>query len=146
MSACPVCGGEVDVRRHVCAVSPYQGKVMDGHHCLSCGLVRFPDNQGDYVEVQLDGASEKALCKLRNASDERPGREFHMAEMGLEILGRQEAAVTHFGSGLNTDWQWVRRGYPQVRTKLVDLRNRQDVADFETIEEATPSDIVIASE
>lgn len=146
MSQCPVCGGEEDIVAHTCRVKPYQGKTMRGHQCRSCGLIRYPENLGHYAEVIARQPSEAALCDLRNASDERPGREFYMAEMGMEIVGKHNASVSFFGSGLNTDHLWLKRAYPEVQTKLVDLENMQEAENFETIAEATPSDVVIASE
>lgn len=146
MSACPVCGGDVCIEEHTCEVKPYQGKVLEAHRCLSCGLIRYPKNLGHYAKVIARQSSEATLRELRNANDERPGREFYMAEMGIEVLDRPAAEVSFFGSGLNTDWQWLQRHYPQTRSKLVDLENMQAVAHFESIDQATPSDIVVASE
>jgi SAM-dependent methyltransferase len=89
---------------------------------------------------------EGALRVLRNANDERPGREFYMAEMGMEILGKPDASISYFGSGLNSDHRWIQRKYPEVTTKLVDLENMQELDCFEAIADATPSDVVVACE
>lgn len=146
MTQCPVCESRAETVEYVCQVQPYIGEKLAGLRCGGCGLLRFPDNTGDYQHGIATSRFEGELKSLRNATDDRPGREFHMAGMGLEILGRPAAEVSFFGAGLNTDWQWLEREYPQVRTKLVDLENMQDAQHFETIDEATPSDIVIASE
>jgi len=146
MSLCPVCGGDEDVVTHVCAVKPYVGKAMRGHQCRRCGLIRHPDNTASYQEVVQVIEDEQNYKNWRNAGDERPGREFYMAEMGLEIVGKVDASVSFFGSGLNTDHLWLKRKYPEVQTKLVDLENMQEAENFEPIPEATPSDVIIASE
>lgn len=127
-----------------CAVDPYKGKQQRGSCCQGCGMLRFPENTGGFA-IHATGC-EGELRSLRNANSERPGREFHMAQMGLEILNRPDLQVSFFGAGLNTDWQWVERIHPTVRTKLVDLENLQAMPNFEPITEATPSDIVVASE
>jgi len=146
MSSCPVCGGEEDIVSHTCSVKPYQGKTMRGHQCRRCGLIRYPENLGGFSKKVSKETLEGSLRSLRNATDERPGREFFMAEMGLEILGKPNASVSFFGSGLNTDHIWVHRKYPGVITKLVDLENMQEAKNFEAIPEATPSDVIVASE
>lgn len=143
---CPVCGGDVFRQRHVCKVRPHQGKSMTGHHCHSCGLVRFPDNIATFSRDIRQDSMGGSLRALRNANDQRPGREFYMAEMAIAILDRPAAAVSFFGSGMNTDWQWLERRFPQVTTKLTDMENFQEAANFEPIADATPSDVVVACE
>lgn len=83
---------------------------------------------------------------MRNAYDESPGRLFYMAEMGMEIVSKHNASVSFFGSSLNTDHLWLKCKYLEVQTKLVNLENMQQAENFEANSEATPSDVVIASE
>ena len=146
MSQCPVCGGEEDVVSHTCRIKPYKDKTQRGHQCRSCGLIRYPDNVGHFAKVIARQSTEATLRELRNATDERPGREFFMAEMGMEIVSKHNASVSFFGSGLNTDHLWLKRKYPEITTKLVDLENMQEAENFEAIPVATPSDVVVASE
>lgn len=146
MSQCPVCGGEEDVVSHTCRIKPYKDKTQLGHQCRSCGLIRYPDNVGHFAKVIARQSTEATLRELRNATDERPGREFFMAEMGMEIVSKHNASVSFFGSGLNTDHLWLKRKYPEIQTKLVDLENMQEAENFEAIPVATPSDVVVASE
>jgi len=119
---------------------------MTGTQCIGCDLLRFPENTASYLNVLENSEQERRLQERRNANAERPGREFHMAQMCIETLTRFNASVSFFGAGINTDWQWLQRAYPEVQTKLVDLENMQSVPNFETIADATPSDIVVASE
>lgn len=142
---CPVCGTSTENVEFVCEVQPYVGKHQRGMRCLGCGLLRFPENVGRF-EVRPGAGCERDLRSFRNANDERPGREFHMAQMGVEMLGRDDARVVFFGAGLNTDWQWLQRAHPEIRVTLVDLENLQGVSHFEEISQATPADIVVASE
>ena len=112
----------------------------------SCGLIRYPENLGGFSKKVSKETLEGNLRNLRNATDERPGREFFMAEMGMEIVSKHNASVSFFGSGLNTDHLWLKRKYPEITTKLVDLENMQEAENFEAIPVATPSDVVVASE
>ena len=146
MSQCPVCGGEEDVVSHTCLVKPYKDKTQRGLQCRKCGLIRYPDNVGHFAKIIARQSTEATLRELRNATDERPGRVFFMAEMGMEILSKRDASVSFFGSGLNTDHLWLKRKYPEITTKLVDLENMQEAENFEAIPVATPSDVVVASE
>lgn len=143
---CVVCGTQTEVIEIGCEVKPYVGKRQPGLFCPLCGMLQFPENTEDYVKVVETDASESGLKDLRNATDERPGREFHMAQMALEILNRPDITISFFGAGLNTDWKWVQKVHPEVGTKLVDLRNLQGHPRYESITEAKPSDIIIASE
>jgi len=146
MGQCLVCGGEEDVVFHTCGVKPFVGKTMKGHQCRSCGLIRYPDNLGGFSKNPSKDSMEGALRKLRNANSDRPGREFYMAEMGIAILGKRDVSISYFGSGLNTDHNWIQRKYPETTAKLVDLENMQEVDYFESIPAATPSDVVVACE
>ena len=145
-SICPVCAGAVATRDHVCGVAPYVGKKMQGLHCEQCGLIQFPANLGEFEKNLNRQSSVGQLRDARNAGDGRPGREYHMVRMAMEMLDRPAAKISFFGSGMNRDWQWVLNTYPQSSVNLVDLKNFQEVAHFEAIDRATPSDIVVASE
>ena len=144
--SCPVCDAEVKTHAYECAVAPYKGKVLKGYRCTGCDFVQMPENIGGFSKVVSNATLEGSLRNFRNANDERPGREFYMAEMGMDIVGVEAPSVTFFGSGLNTDHRWVKSKYPKATTKLVDLENMQGLDSFETIAEATPSDVIVASE
>lgn len=146
MSQCPVCNGQDNAIVSTCLVAAYHGKMMHGFECSECGLIRYPDNLGAFKKVLESSNHASQDRSLRNANDERPGREFYMAEMGLEVLGKKDASISFFGSGLNTDHIWIKGKYPEATTKLVDLENMQEVENFEAIANATPSDVVIAAE
>ncbi len=144
--SCVICHKPVIEEQVVCRVQPYQGKQMRAIRCLDCGFLRFPENVGSFAEQLCSNESEEMYKELRNGNAARPGREFHMAGMGIEILNRNGVEVSFFGAGMNIDYQWVERIYPGTRTKLVDLENMQNASNFELLENATPSDVVVASE
>lgn len=146
MIQCPVCNGHSNAIESTCLLMEYSGKMMKGFECIQCGLIRYPDNLGSFQKVLSNSNINGRSRALRNANDERPGREFYMAEMGLEVLGKKDASISFFGSGMNTDHLWVKKNYPETTTKLIDLENLQEVENFENIADATPSDVVIAAE
>ncbi len=146
MEKCFVCGGEELCIEHTCRVKPYMGKTLRGWHCQSCGLVRFPENSARYADVISSSPSQEYFQRLRNAAGDQPGREFYMAEMGMRILGRSDGRISLFGSGLNKDYLLIGSRYPGAEVKLVDIENLQGVENYESIEDATPSDLIVASE
>lgn len=146
MSNCPVCNGKDDIVFHNCKVDPYKGKRMEGYQCQSCGLIRHPNNLGGFTKKISNDTLEGKLRNFRNGTEERPGREFYMAKMGLDILNKDQGEISFFGSGLNIDHLWIKQKFPNILTKLVDLENMQNIDNFESINDATVSDVVIACE
>ena len=143
---CPVCQADVTADTYECEVAPFKGKVLTGYRCSGCDFVHLPGNLGVFPK-EIDTRSGEGLWRsLRNGNDQRPGREFYMAEMGMEILGLAQPSVTFFGAGLNVDHRWLTDKHPNATTKLVDLENMQGLENFETIEHATQSDVIVASE
>lgn len=146
MNACTVCHSETKAVEFVCELPPYVGKRQRGIQCTACGLIRFPENDADYFSVIENNESEQVNQRYRDANADRPGREFYMAQMAIDILGRPAASINFFGSGLNTDWQWVQRSHPGARVTLIDVKNEQRTSNFRSIHDAEPADITIACE
>lgn len=146
MNSCKVCNGYTIETQITCLVEPYRGRSLLSIQCSDCGFISFPTNTGNYLEQLIDDPSEQKLKFLRNGNQLRPGREYHMAKMGIEIVQTSECEITFFGAGLNTDHIYIKENYPKSKTKLVDLENLQNSENFETIENATSSRVVIASE
>ena len=147
MSQCPVCGGEEDIVAHTCRVKPFQGKTMRGHQCRSCGLIRYPENLGHYAEdhcpAALRGRAVRSAQRQRRAPGARVlhGRDGH----GNRGQAQRQRQLLRLGPEHRPPLAQA-EAYPEVQTKLVDLENMQEAENFETIAEATPSDVVIASE
>ena len=55
--------------------------------CGRCGYVHLPENTEDWAETRFQSSYAGDLEKLRNATEERPGREFHMACFSKDVLG-----------------------------------------------------------
>lgn len=148
---CPICNTEWIGVQKTCQSHPYVGKKLFIRHCNSCGFT-----QPVHAELLNDDVSDEAskrldtdLRNLRNSTDDRPGREYHMAALGHEIqssCGHTPKSLTFFGAGINKDHRWVQEKYKNINIKLVDLANYQNHPNFESISETSKSSLVIACE
>jgi SAM-dependent methyltransferase len=79
---------------------------------------------------------------------EEPGREFGMAQLGLEVLGRDNASVLMYGAGQSIDNHHVARLPGVGRVAIGDLVQLRHDADFINTSElaAEQFDVVVASE
>jgi len=113
--------------------------------CRACGYVANPDNFNDYTEYK---SLDQFPVTARVGTEERAGREFHMAKMGAEILGGQALDVMIFGPGRSVDYQHVKK-LPRVGTvRIGDVVELHEQPDFVNVLEDTDSrfDLVVASE
>ncbi len=143
---CPVCSTPQDLSEKTCRSKPYVGKTLQHRYCPACGFSQLEDNQESINSLFNKGELDDQRRNHRNANAQRPGREFHMARLGIQLLGKTPESITFFGAGTNTDHQWVSDQYPGIKPKLVDLYNVQQHPAYESIESATPSSLVIACE
>lgn len=149
LKICDVCGGDLEDVVITSLTKNFRGKKISGTQCKLCGNLHFSENYDvfdPHIKKNDDPNSGSNLRISRNANEDRPGREFHMVKMAKEILVEDGLTVTFFGAGTNTDWAWVEKKFPKIQTKLVDLENYQKISNFEPINTATPSDVVIACE
>jgi Methyltransferase domain len=140
-SHCRVCGSaKTRVRRVARPTRTYEVRV-----CQSC---RYVSNAGNTVDYTTFTSVTRFALTPRVGTAERPGREFHMAEMGAQILGRRGLSVMVFGAGRSLDYQHIAK-LPGVRrvvmSDVVDLRGE---ADFINITKGTAErfDLIIACE
>jgi hypothetical protein len=121
------------------------GKTFHMRVCGVCGHVGNPDNLFDYRTFEhLDDLNRAA----RTGTPERPGREFHMARMAIDILGRDDLDVFIFGAGRSFDNHHI-AGLPQVRhVAIADVMQLRDDAEFIDANLPAPRrfPIVVASE
>ena len=113
--------------------------------CRVCGHVGNPENVRDYrtFEKVTDLPDRERI-----GTPERPGREFYMGGMAVDIIGREHVDVLVFGAGRSLDNQHIAT-LPQVRhVAIADVMRLRDDAEF--IDANVPAsrrfDIVIASE
>ena len=113
-----------------------------------CGRCRYVSNAENTVDYTKFKSVDKFALTPRVGTDDHPGREFHMAKMGAEILKRKPLSVMVFGAGRSLDYQHIAK-LPSVdkviMSDVVDLRGE---ADFVNITKGTDQrfDLIIACE
>ena len=113
--------------------------------CRICGHVGNPENTHDYRDYEQ---IEKLAEGGRIGTPERPGREFHMASMAIDILGRDDVEVLVFGAGRSFDNHHI-AALPQARNvAIADVMQLRDDAEFIDLNLPAPRrfPVVVASE
>jgi hypothetical protein len=114
--------------------------------CRDCGYISNPYNMtSDYRGMETFDALPEAT---RAGTRERRGREFHIARMAIDILGRRDLEVLVYGAGRSFDNHHV-AALPQVRHVAIgDIMKVRDDAEFIDLNEPAPRrfPVVIASE
>jgi hypothetical protein len=149
LDACIVCGSVaarvVTVTDATAAARGAPAKTFHVRICRACGHVGNPENIFDYRHYeQIDKLTEAG----RIGTAERPGREFHMASMAAEILGRDDLEVLVYGAGRSLDNAHI-SALPQVRhVAVADVMRLRDDAEFIDANLPAPRrfGIVVASE
>jgi hypothetical protein len=125
--------------------SPRTGRQMTAIVCANCGYTHLPENAHDYTE----STSTKSLgVAPRVGTKDRTGREFGMAQMGAEVLGRRKLSVLIYGVGRSQDNVHIGK-LPEVdRVAIGDIMKIRDDAEFVDISKpaADRFDIVVACE
>src|SRR5690625_1314733 len=112
--------------------------------CESCGHISIPDNRNDY----RDRDYSQLPSSDRTGGTGKPGRDFHIARLALEGLGRDDVDVLMYGVGASKDNHTI-GGLASVRNVAIgDVMKLRDDGDF--VDLSKPSsrkfDLVIASE
>jgi hypothetical protein len=113
--------------------------------CRSCGHVGNPDNIHDYRRFKKP---EELPMRARVGTEDRQGREFHMAEMAAQIMGRSGLSVLVYGAGRSIDNRHI-GALSQVKSvAIADVMQLRNDADFIDINQPTSRqfNLVIASE
>ncbi|WP_170800061.1 class I SAM-dependent methyltransferase [Stutzerimonas stutzeri] len=151
---CPACGSEdITLRTITCtAAGSSQGKSFEFIFCDSCRFVGNPSNRHDFREGgAFEAGTNLPETSKRVGDGVRPGREFRMAEMGVDIIRRHRRNcmpdVMIFGPGMSKDHALARERLPISRMAVADLSNFQAVSDFVPVSSRQPEfDLLIASE
>lgn len=151
---CLACAStDIAVRTITCTAANYsKGKTFEFTFCRRCRFVSNPGNGHDYREsTAFEEASSLPESSRRVGDGIKPGREYRMAEMGLDILrrccgeGRPEVLV--FGFGMSRDHQLIEEKLPASRVAVSDMSNYQSAADFVPLPSRQAEfDLVIACE
>jgi SAM-dependent methyltransferase len=95
--------------------------------CAACGFVGNPENRREYTEFS---SLTQFKMKARVGTAERRGREFHMAQMGLDILGATGVDVLVYGAGRSLDNLHI-VDLPSVdKVAIADVMHLRHDADF----------------
>ena len=118
--------------------------VVFAHRCHDCGFVRIEGNDWAYDEL---GYSEDSTSGPRVGTPERPGREFYMASLGLELVGRSAVDVLVLGAGLSYDWQHIGQLETVNDVFVSDFDNLTGAPNFVPIgDDSRTYDVIVACE
>lgn len=100
---CIVCGGPVNF---LTASWKDQGeKFAYANECQRCHFLQIIDNPWKYQEV---GFTENSISGPRVGSENDPGREYYMAQIGLQGIKKNKGiSVFILGSGLSVDFKHI---------------------------------------
>jgi Methyltransferase domain len=143
VTACRVCES-ADVHRQVVS-RPDRKRRLAAVICRQCGHVALPDNLHDYTRSQ---STADFGLRPRVGTEEVPGREFGMAQLGVASLHRSDLDVLVYGAGRSLDNLHIGR-LPEVASVAIgDVTRVRDGADFVDITKSATRtfDLVIASE
>lgn len=138
---CLVCGSS---RNRVFNVEVPRGRFAV-RVCQRCSYVSNPGNAVDYTAFK---SVSKFSLTPRVGTAERPGREYHMAVMATEILGRDKLNVMVFGAGRSLDYQHIAGLQAVRRVVMADVVDWRGEAEFVDITKGTAErfDVIIACE
>ncbi|MET9023644.1 methyltransferase domain-containing protein [Actinopolymorpha sp. NPDC004070] len=140
---CKVCASANTVSKSVTYLP--KNATLEVVVCRSCGHVAAPDNFKDYSKF----TSAKQLGNTpRVGSEGKPGREYFMAEMAIEALGREDLSVLVCGPGRSIDYRRI-AGLKQVKkVAIADLMKFFDDAEWVDLNSPVTAkfDIVICCE
>lgn len=143
MPVCRVCAAQSALAQVV--TERPTGREMNVVVCGNCGYVEMPDNTHDYNEIE---STDDMALSNRCGTLDRTGREFGMAQLGVDVLHRSDLAVMMYGVGRSLDNIHVGR-LPEVRRVVIgDIIRIRDDAEF--VDVSLPAterfDVVVASE
>jgi hypothetical protein len=113
-----------------------------------CQRCRYVSNAGNTVDYTKFQSLDKFALTPRVGTEDRPGREFHMAAMGADILKRKSLSVMVFGAGRSLDYQHIAQLPSVNRVIMSDVVDLRGEADFINITKGTDQrfDLIIACE
>ena len=149
-ATCAVCGSPTAVPvtitdARTALAPPAPAKRFRVHICRVCGHVGNPENTFDYRSYDGRRGADQSRP---DGTPDRQGREYHMAQMAIDILGRDGLEVLVFGAGRSFDNLHI-AALPQVRhVAIADVMQLRDDAEFIDANLPAPRrfDVVVASE
>jgi Methyltransferase domain len=133
---CRVCGGRRLSSKTVTYTKNPAKKCLV-NICRDCGYIHIPKADSFYTgmtsyEQLHKPAAVNPLGKAvsRAGTLEQPGREFHMAKMALDILGRENVEVMVYGAGSSLDNQHIAKLDGVRHVAIGDIMKLRDDAEF----------------
>lgn len=141
---CLVCGASRPKRKTI-KYTKDPTSVCEVRICRRCGHVGNPENLHDYRNFKK---LEKLPMRARVGTEDRKGREFHMAKMAAQIMGRSGLSVLVYGAGRSFDNQHIGALKQVDNVAVADVMKLRDDAEFIDINKPAPKQfsLVIASE
>jgi hypothetical protein len=141
--ACRVCHSTEVRRREV--THPKIGRTLAVRICQQCGFVGIPGNVRDYSQLT---SVEQLSNAPRVGTEEVPGREYAMGQLGVEVLGRTDLSVLIYGAGRSVDNRHIAGLEGVSRVAIGDVFRAREDAEFVDVSRpaSQPWDIVIAAE
>jgi SAM-dependent methyltransferase len=141
-----VCG-EDGLRRRTVVYHNNDARKRDVAVCPGCGYVAIAELDPNRYrgKTSLD---QLPVVGARAGTMDRPGREFQMARMALDILGRPTADVLVYGAGRSMDNHHIQK-LPNVgQVAIGDIMNARDDMEFHdaNLPAQRQFDVVVASE
>jgi SAM-dependent methyltransferase len=145
-TGCLVCGHTRLTKRTV-AWRKNDGREREVTICKSCGFVAAAELSNDRYRGKTS-LEELPSVGLRAGTMEKPGREFQMARMALDILGRDSADVLVYGAGRSMDNHHIKALPNAGHVAIGDIMNARDDMEFHDANEPARRqfDVVVASE
>ncbi|MDX6277308.1 MAG: hypothetical protein QOJ72_1436 [Nocardioidaceae bacterium] len=138
---CLVCGS----RRTRLQTVERKNRTYEIRICNRCSYVSNFDNTVDYTAFE---SVTSFRLTPRVGTEDHQGREFHMAEMGADILQRSGLKVMVFGAGRSLDYQHIAKLPSVDRVVMSDVVDLGVDSDFINITKGTTErfDLIIACE
>ena len=112
-------------------------KELEVHACRDCGYIHIPKAVSFYTALssyeQLHrpaAVDPMGTAVSRAGTQEQPGREFHMAKMAIDILGRDNVEVLVYGAGSSLDNQHIAKLDAVRHVAIGDIMKLRDDAEF----------------
>lgn len=145
---CRICGARVQVLRVKSKVKSNRGRAEDFATCVDCGFIACSGNTHDYSTKGFGAYSQPSTPNGTRVGDGlRPGREFHMAVMGREILRRPAVDILIYGAGLSRDFELLANEPGFNVVAITDLENYSGSRRFVPINARGPKfDLIVCCE
>ncbi len=123
---CRACGAARPKVRTITS-SKNAHRVCEVRICRRCGHVANPQNLRDYGEFEH---IDKLPMRARVGTEKQGGREFQMARMAAEIMGRPDLDVLVYGAGRSLDNRHIEKLAGVRNVAIGDVMSLREDAEF----------------